>query len=132
MSNIRGKNTRPEILLRKELWRRGYRYSLKSKLPGKPDIAMPCRKTVIFVDGCFWHMCPDHFQMPANRKEFWKPKLIGNKERDEIVNRKLKKLGWKVIRIWEHEIKQDLSAVADKVESMLPSCYAKSDLSIIK
>lgn len=79
-------------------WRRG------SKLPGKPDFVFLNLKTVVFVDGCFWHGCPIHATWPKNRAAFWLAKLTGNKSRDRRVNRELRALGWRVVRIWEHEL----------------------------
>lgn len=111
MSRIRGKNTKPEILLRKELWKRGFRYRLKNKLPGKPDIVFPKIKFAIFVDGCFWHKCSQHYKAPKDNAEFWEEKISKNVKRDQIVDAELFSLGWKIIRVWEHEIKKDLAAV---------------------
>lgn len=79
-------------------WRRG------STLPGKPDFVFSKLKTAVFVDGCFWHGCPKHGTQPKNRAAFWLAKLTGNKARDRRVNRALRARGWKVIRIWEHEL----------------------------
>jgi DNA mismatch endonuclease, patch repair protein len=79
-------------------WRRG------SKLPGKPDFVFPKLKTAVFVDGCFWHGCPRHGTKPKNRAAFWLAKLTGNKARDRRVDRLLRAKGWKVMRIWEHEL----------------------------
>lgn len=81
-------------------WRRG------SKLPGKPDFVFQKLKTVVFVDGCFWHGCPKHGSIPNTRVSFWLAKITGNKTRDRRVNRLLKAQGWKVVRIWEHDLKR--------------------------
>ena len=118
MSCIKGRNTRPELLLRKELWRCGYRYRLKNKLPGRPDIVFPGMKVAIFVDGCFWHKCPEHFKAPQNNAEFWKIKIESNYERDQKVVSQIKELGWNVIRIWEHEIKKDLQSTLNQIEKI--------------
>lgn len=83
MSQIRGKNTKPEVILRKALWSMGYRYRIKNKLPGKPDLIYPSLKVAIFVDGCFWHKCPKHFQPPKTRQIFWENKINANVERDK-------------------------------------------------
>ena len=104
MSRIRGRDTQPEILLRKALWSAGYRYRLKSKLPGKPDILFPGRKVAIFVDGCFWHGCPDHSARPKTNAVFWSSKIDKNIDRDRKVTALLTAMGWKVVRIWEHEL----------------------------
>ena len=119
MSRIRGKDTQPELLLRKSLWANGFRYRLKSKLPGKPDIVFPIKRIAIFVDGCFWHGCPVHSQRPATNTRIWEEKLNNNIQRDEKVNRELAELGWVVLRFWEHEIKQELPAVTEKIAATL-------------
>lgn len=81
-------------------WRRG------SKLQGKPDFVFPMLKTAVFVDGCFWHGCPKHATWPRTRAAFWKAKIEGNRARDRKVNRLLKTKGWKVVRVWEHELRR--------------------------
>ena len=78
----------------------------ESKLPGKPDFIFPKLKTAVFVDGCFWHGCPRHGTKPKNRAAFWLAKLTGNKVRDRRVNRALRERGWKVIRVWERELRR--------------------------
>ncbi len=105
MSKVRNKDSKIEIVLRKALWKEGYRYRKNStKYFGKPDIVLPKYKTVIFVDSCFWHGCKKHGSMPTTRTEFWEKKIARNKERDKEVNRHYKKESWRVIRVWEHEI----------------------------
>lgn len=112
MSAVRSTNTQPELRLRKGLWRAGLRYftsrgwkSLTGvSLPGSPDIVFPSARLVVFVDGCFWHGCPVHYQAPAERQEFWAHKLAINMERDKRANEELTHSGWKVIRIWEHDL----------------------------
>lgn len=105
MSQIRARNTQPEIILRKAIFSTGIRgYRLHYKLAGKPDIVFPKRKIVIFIDGCFWHKCPKCFKKPDTNKKFWKVKIDSNVARDRIVNVVLKKDGWKILRIWEHEL----------------------------
>jgi DNA mismatch endonuclease (patch repair protein) len=81
-------------------WRRG------SKLPGKPDFIFPKLRTAVFVDGCFWHGCLQHGTWPKNRAAFWLAKITGNKKRDQQVNRELRKRGWKILRVWEHELRR--------------------------
>lgn len=80
-------------------WRRG------AKVFGKPDFVFPKRRLAVFVDGCFWHGCPDHGSVPETRREFWEAKIARNRARDREVNRELKKLGWRVLRLWEHELR---------------------------
>ncbi|KUG19729.1 very-short-patch mismatch repair endonuclease (g-t specific) [hydrocarbon metagenome] len=117
MSKIRSKQTRPEILLRKCLWRRGWRgYRINIKdLPGKPDIVFRSQKVAIFIDGCFWHKCPMCFVEPKSNREYWLPKIEKNVARDQVANEQLQKMGWKVIRIWEHEVKEDVEKCAEKI-----------------
>lgn len=108
MSMIRGKNTKPEIALRKLLFASGLRgYRLHYRLPGKPDIVFPKGKTAVFIDGCFWHKCPRCFMEPGTNREFWKKKIESNVKRDKIVNAELRKKEWKVLRIWEHEMRNE-------------------------
>lgn len=108
MSQIRGKNTKPEELVRKYLFSKGFRYRKNdARLPGKPDIVLPKYKTVIFVNGCFWHAhegCK-YFVWPKNNSEFWREKISGNVKRDNRNNKELKDNGWRVITIWECELK---------------------------
>jgi len=107
MAGIKGKNTKPELLVRKGLHRLGFRYSLHDKkLPGKPDLVLPKYRAVIFVNGCFWHMHDCHlFKWPKTRKEFWRAKLEGNVTNDERVVAALKKDGWRIMTIWECALK---------------------------
>ncbi|MDP9195972.1 MAG: very short patch repair endonuclease [Pseudomonadota bacterium] len=102
MAGIRGKDTKPEMILRRELHRRGLRYRLHGKLPGRPDLVFPGRKAVIFVHGCFWH---GHdcalFRWPGSRKKFWKDKISGNRARDIRTLETLKTGGWRILVVWE-------------------------------
>jgi DNA mismatch endonuclease (patch repair protein) len=110
MSRIRSKNTKPEMLVRKFLFSKGFRYRLHYKLlPGKPDIILIKYKTVVFVHGCFWHGHENckYFAVPKTRTEWWLQKIRRNKERDISALVELKKLGWKVITIFECELKGD-------------------------
>lgn len=106
MSKISGKNTKPEILVRKFLFSKGFRYRINVKtLPGKPDIVLPKYKTVIFINGCFWHghNCKKG-KLPSSNIDFWKGKISNNKSRDDKNSDLLIKLGWKVIIIWQCEV----------------------------
>ncbi|TLP45706.1 DNA mismatch endonuclease Vsr [Cohaesibacter sp. CAU 1516] len=102
MSGIKGKDTKPELLVRKALHRSGFRYRLHVKgLPGKPDLVFPKWKAVIFVNGCFWHGHDCHlFRLPASRADFWREKIAGNVERDDRVVESLKTAGWRVAIVW--------------------------------
>lgn len=109
MQQIKGKDTKPEISLRKLLFAKGFRYRInESKLPGKPDIVLKKYNMVIFVNGCFWHGhqdCP-YFVIPKIRTEFWTEKINGNKKRDHRNILMLKEAGWNVITVWECELKK--------------------------
>jgi DNA mismatch endonuclease (patch repair protein) len=115
MSQIKGRDTRVEIVLRKSLWRRGLRDRIATSLPGKPDLVFPRNKVAIFVDGCFWHRCAEHYSKPKTNVEFWEKKITGNVARDDEVNELLAADGWTVIRIWEHAIKHDLESSINKI-----------------
>jgi DNA mismatch endonuclease vsr len=119
MSRIRSKDTKPEELVRKYLFSKGFRYRKNDvRLPGKPDIVLPKYKTVIFVNGCFWHGHQGcrYFVWPKNNAEFWKKKIGDNIQRDDKICSLLKELGWNVIVIWECELKP---SVAEKTLSTL-------------
>ena len=107
MSGIKGKNTKPELIIRKGLHKKGFRYKLhESKLPGKPDLVFPKYKAVILVNGCFWHRHDCHlFQWPSTRPEFWRNKILKNVKKDADVMEQLHDNGWRVMLIWECAIK---------------------------
>ncbi|MEU4691842.1 very short patch repair endonuclease [Actinoplanes sp. NPDC023714] len=108
MQANRRSNTKPEVALRTALHRLGYRYrkDLLIKLSDtrvRPDIVFTKRKVAVFVDGCFWHVCPQHGRHPTTNEWYWAPKLRRNMERDGQVNTALHEAGWRVVRVWEHE-----------------------------
>ena len=123
MSQIKAKNTKPELLVRKFLHAKGFRYKLHDKkLPGKPDIVLPKYKTVIFIHGCFWHGHKDckYFVVPKTRTKFWLNKINSNKANDEKAVKALKKDKWKVITIWECRLRpaktaKTLSSLQNKI-----------------
>jgi DNA mismatch endonuclease (patch repair protein) len=117
MARIRSKDTRPEMLLRKALWAAGLRYRLASGLPGRPDIVIRRASLAVFVDGCFWHACPEHYRAPATNPDYWREKRARNEARDRLVDSELRERGWQVLRVWEHELKQDLANVVDRVRT---------------
>jgi DNA mismatch endonuclease (patch repair protein) len=120
MSRIRGKNTGPEVRLRKLVFAQGVRgYRIHYNLPGKPDIVFTKKKIAIFIDGCFWHKCPVCFQEPETRKEFWMKKIQSNTDRDKKVDEQLISDGWTIIRIWEHEIKKEPENAVKKIIAVL-------------
>jgi DNA mismatch endonuclease (patch repair protein) len=106
------------MALRRELWRRGCRYRVHSKLPGTPDIAFMGARLAVFVDGCFWHGCPVHYTAPVRNAGFWGTKVARNRERDRQADARLEDLGWRVLRIWEHEL-SDVPAVASHIQARL-------------
>ena len=110
MSRNKGRKTKPEEIIAKYLFSQGFRYRRNvKKLPGTPDIVLKKYKTVIFVNGCFWHMhegCK-YFVWPKDNSEFWKNKLLANKERDEKEKKEIEELGWKVIVVWECQLKKE-------------------------
>ena len=122
MSRIKGKNTKPEEIVRKYLFSKGFRYRKNDKrLPGTPDIVLPKYKTVIFVNGCFWHGHEDcrYFVWPKDNADFWKKKIESNIMRDIRNNKELVDRGWKVITIWECEIKHGKDATLNKLTEQI-------------
>ncbi len=105
MSRIRSKWTKPERKIHNYLKGLKIKHKMHPKMDGNPDVLLKGRRTVIFIHGCFWHKCPRCYKEPNSRREFWIPKIEGNAKRDRKSFCHLKKEGWKVIRIWEHEIK---------------------------
>ncbi len=108
MSRIKGKDTKPELVVRKFLFANGFRYRLHAKnLPGKPDIVLPKYKTAIFVNGCFWHGHQNcsYFVLPKTRTEWWMQKITNTQNRDQKAKTELQSLGWRTITIWECELK---------------------------
>jgi len=116
MSRIRGKGNEDTELFMIGIFRVFHISGSRRNQPlfGKPDFVFPKQRIALFVDGCFWHSCPKHSNMPRNNQEFWRKKLEGNKRRDGYVSRELRKLGWKVVRVWEHELRSPLQ-VAGKL-----------------
>ncbi|MBI2054333.1 MAG: very short patch repair endonuclease [Candidatus Staskawiczbacteria bacterium] len=106
MAKIKSKETKLEKDFRKLLWKDGFRYRKNSsKHFGKPDIVVASKNLVVFIDSCFWHGCKKHCRIPEANREYWVKKINGNRNRDKKVNVYYKKIGWKIIRIWEHNLK---------------------------
>lgn len=119
----RRSDTKPEIALRGALHRLGHRYrvdyrlDLTGRVRVRPDIVFTRRKVAVFVDGCFWHVCPEHGRQPTRNEWYWTPKLRRNVERDQLANKALTEAGWKVVRVWEHEpLEGALAAVLQAFE----------------
>ncbi|MFP3184446.1 MAG: very short patch repair endonuclease [Paraburkholderia sp.] len=119
MARVRTKDTAPELLLRRALWHAGIRYRLRVCLPGSPDLVVPGTMVAIFVDGCFWHGCPDHYKPPATNCSFWQNKLEKNRARDNLASQTLADQGWTVLRFWEHEVNAHVDIVLARVKSTL-------------
>lgn len=122
MSANKSKHTSPEMALRKALWSaeiKGYRNNYM-KVPGKPDIAFPRWKIAIFVNGCFWHRCPKcNYSLPKNNADFWKDKFSKNVARDHKKTEALISLGWKVLTVWECELKKDINKIVTTIENTM-------------
>jgi DNA mismatch endonuclease, patch repair protein len=121
MSRIRSKNTKPELLVRKLAHARGLRFRIHQRsLPGCPDLTFATAKVVVFIDGDFWHgwRFP---QWSGTLSSYWENKIARNRKRDQVNFRRLRRLGWTVIRIWEHEIKADLAKSVDRIEQSVRS-----------
>jgi DNA mismatch endonuclease (patch repair protein) len=120
MSRVRRRDTAPELELRSELHRRGFRYRVDRRplraLPSRADLVFGPSKVAVYVDGCFWHSCPQHGTMPRSNEVFWQEKLARNRERDATVNAALAAAGWTVVRVWEHE---EIDVAADRVEAAI-------------
>lgn len=137
MAAIKGKDTKPEMIMRKYLFSRGLRFRVQvRKLPGTPDIVLPKYKTAVFVNGCFWHGhegCK-YFRLPQSNVEFWKEKIGRNIARDVRNEAELKSLGWRVFRVWECEIKtalqrdESLKRLYDRIVNSPQSYLIKPDM----
>ena len=118
MSANRAKNTKPELLLRKALWQagaRGYRLHYK-RVPGRPDISFVSKKVAIFVNGCYWHRCPKcNYTIPKTNSKFWQTKFENNVARDERKRKELRRLRWKVITVWECDLKNRFTGTLSKI-----------------
>jgi DNA mismatch endonuclease (patch repair protein) len=120
MSRIRGKDTSPERLLRSALWRAGLRFRLQARTPhGRPDVVFARARVAVFIDGCFWHGCPEHYVRPRTRNDFWSAKLLENVVRDRRQTLQLEAEGWRICRFWEHQVFESLPEVVDTVRSAL-------------
>lgn len=117
MSRIRSKDTKPEITLRRALFARGLRFRTSVRLRGKPDVVFTKARLAVFVDGCFWHGCPTHGTRPKSNTGYWNPKIETNMERDRTITAALKAEGWRVLRYWDHDIKDHLGKVVAEIEA---------------
>lgn len=119
MSKVKNKDSKIEVEFRKKLWKEGFRYRKNAtNYFGKPDLALPKYKTVIFIDSCFWHGCPKHCRLPESNTEFWKNKIERNRQRDKEVDKYYRNINWNVIRAWEHQLKKiDISVIIKKIKN---------------
>lgn len=123
MSRVKGRGNRATELRLIQIFRehgiRGWRRNWM--IFGKPDFVFPASRLVVFVDGCFWHGCPIHGAIPKSNRAFWRAKLVRNRNRDLIVNRELRKLGWKTLRLWQHELQQSSKVARHLEKSIQPT-----------
>jgi DNA mismatch endonuclease, patch repair protein len=130
MAKVRQKGTDAEVALRRELYRIGLRYRVDYEVLKKPrriaDIAFPGRRIVVFVDGCFWHGCPEHATWPKSNAAFWRQKIEANQLRDADTNERLRSIGWTVLRFWSHESPVEVARVVANVVAMIDSKHRTS------
>lgn len=116
MSRVKSRDSKIETLFRKELWKHGFRYRKNpDKYFGKPDVVLKKHKTVIFIDSCFWHGCKKHCRIPTARKSYWVAKINGNAKRDKRVAKHYKKGGWKIFRVWEHDLPKKAAEITKQM-----------------
>lgn len=134
MSRIRGRDTAPELVIRRALHARGFRYRLNDRtLPGRPDLVFPKYKAVIFVHGCFWHGHDCHlFKWPATRHAFWQAKINGNRSRDALSLQRLIDQGWRVLVVWECALKGQKSRVPDVIDRCVQFLLSRTKTTQIK
>lgn len=120
MRAVKSRDSRIELEFRKALWKLGFRYRKNaSNYFGKPDIILKKHKTVIFIDSCFWHGCPEHLRMPSSRQDYWVKKIERNKSRDLEVNNYYRDSGWRALRLWEHDLVRDLEGAVKNTAHLL-------------
>ncbi|WP_313197173.1 very short patch repair endonuclease [Rhizobium sp.] len=138
MAGIKGKNTKPELAIRKALFALGCRYRIHDKrLPGKPDLVFSSRKAVLFVEGCFWHQHHCHlFKMPSSKQDFWRAKIEGNRLRDMRVREELQVQGWRHLTVWECALKGrtrlPFPVVIDRIRAWLESAEPTGEIEGIR
>lgn len=116
MASIKGRNTKPEIIVRKLLWSNGHRYRIHNKkVFGIPDISNKNKKIAIFIDGCFWHGCSSCYKEPRTNVAYWRTKIMNNKKRRQEIIKKLRKDGWRILEFWEHRIIKEPETVTKEI-----------------
>lgn len=130
MAKVRQKGTDAEMALRRKLYRRGLRYRVDYEVLKKPrrvaDVAFPGLWIAIFVDGCFWHGCPEHASWPKRNAEFWRKKIEANRQRDKDTNERLGRMGWTILRFWQHESPVESAASVARVVAIAKSKHHAS------
>ena len=127
MARIRGSNTSPELVIRRELWARGFRYRVNFRTPvARADIVFAAHRVAVFIDGCYWHGCPKHYVRPRSRTDFWSAKLLQNVRRDISQTKMLEDLGWRVVRVWEHDVFEAPNAVIREIETRIATGRIRS------
>lgn len=125
MAKVRQKGTDAEVALRREMYRIGLRYRIDYEVLRKPrrvaDVVFPGRRIAVFVDGCFWHGCPEHATWPKQNAEFWREKIEANQRRDADTNDRLRSLGWTVLRFWSHESPTEAAQTVAQVVALVDS-----------
>ncbi|TVQ61291.1 MAG: DNA mismatch endonuclease Vsr [Phycisphaerales bacterium] len=126
MRRVRSRDTSCELALRRALHRRGLRYSLRRRLPGSPDVVFVRARVAVFVDGCFWHGCPAHCRVPATNRSYWLAKIARNRARDAAADTALKRAGWRVVRVWEHDVRERPERTAGRVAGVVHRRLARA------
>lgn len=129
MSRIGQRDTKIEVRFRLAVWRRGIRYRKNVRVYGTPDLLVRAARTVIFIDSCFWHGCRFHCRRPKSNEIFWHNKISKNRKRDVAVSRYYRRKGWTVLRIWEHQLRNDFPSCVAKAISMLKARKRRNVLS---
>ena len=129
MQAIKSKNTKIEVKVSRELWSSGFRFRKNVKsLKGKPDIAIKKYKVVIFLDSCFWHGCKEHCRYPSTNKEYWHSKIYRNIQRDKEVTGYYLNHNWNILRIWEHDIKENFTSTIEKIQDFIFLSMKKNNI----
>lgn len=120
MASIKGKNTKPELHMRKILWSKGKRYRIHDRTVfGTPDISNKSKKVAIFIDGCFWHGCPTCYVQPKSNTKYWETKISKNKQRRSDVRKKLSAEGWHILEFWEHDVMKEPVMIEREIEKYI-------------
>lgn len=128
MRGVRSRDTAPEVAIRRALWRAGLRYRVNARQAGaRPDVSFPAARVAVFVDGCFWHGCPEHYRPPKENVGFWAEKIARTRARDAADNARLEAAGWTVLRFWDCDVQDDVSVVISRVRDAVRAGRAHRD-----